>query len=123
MVLWTPKRLMAAWNINFAQNVVYDYAQITTSYQDIQESRHNRNYQDINLNHRLEKVKVGGLNYDMWKKIKSIEMGLGVEVTYNKVNSTAYVENILTLSTTSLDTRYPDGEQYSNLCRIFYTFK
>lgn len=103
------KRLMAAWNINLPACFFYDMAQVTTAYQDIEESRHNRNFRNSRLNHRIEKVKVGSLNIDMRKNIKSTELGIGGEVTYNKINSSAYGENISTGAITPLDTRYPDG--------------
>lgn len=103
------KRLMAAWQINFAASNIYDKAQWTAAYQDIEESRHNRNYRSINLNHRIEKIKVLSLNADFFKKIKKTELSYGAEITYNKVNSTAYSQNIQTGSKSNLDTRYPDG--------------
>jgi hemoglobin/transferrin/lactoferrin receptor protein len=103
------KRLMVAWNITLPATNLYDKAQITTAYQDIEESRHNRNYKSTKLNHRIENVKVGSLNADFYKKIKQTELGFGSEITYNKVNSTAYAENINTGIRSALDTRYPDG--------------
>ncbi|MBC7867967.1 MAG: TonB-dependent receptor, partial [Gloeobacteraceae cyanobacterium ES-bin-316] len=103
------KRFLAAWTVNLPASRLYDKAQFTTAYQAIEESRHNRNYRSTKLNHRNEQVKVGTLNVDFFKKIKVTEIGYGAELTYNKVTSTAYAENIVTAEKTALDTRYPDA--------------
>ncbi len=103
------KRLLAAWNINLPKSGIYDQAQITAAYQQVEESRHNRNYKSTKLNHRIEKLNIGSLNADFSKKIKKAELGYGLEITYNKVKSAAYEENISTGVQSPLDTRYPDG--------------
>ena len=48
-------------------------------------------------------------NADFAKKLDLHEIRYGLDGWYNKVNSTAYQENIVTGSTVALDTRYPDG--------------
>lgn len=103
------KRLLAAWNISIPSTNFYNKAQIVAAYQDVEESRHNRNYRSSILNHRQERVKIGSLNADFFKKMGQVEVNYGAEITYNKVNSTAYVENIITGARSGLDTRYPDG--------------
>ncbi len=103
------KRLLAAWAINLPASGMYDKAQITTAYQQVEESRHNRNYRSTKLNNRIEKLNIVSLNADFAKKIDELELGYGAEITYNKANSSAYAENITTGVKTPLDTRYPDG--------------
>ena len=103
------KRLLAAWAINLAGSKIYDKAQITTAYQQVEESRHNRNYRSTKLNNRIEKLNIVSLNTDFAKKIDRLELGYGAEITYNKANSSANAENITTGVKTPLDTRYPDG--------------
>lgn len=103
------KRLMAAWTVNLSQSRIYDKAQITAAYQQIEESRHNRNFKSSKLNHRIEKLDIVSLNADFRKMIGKLDMGYGAEITYNKVNSAAYAENTATGEKSSLDTRYPDG--------------
>lgn len=120
------KRLMAAWNINLPASSIYDKAQITTAYQYIEESRHNRNYRNFNLNHRAEKVKVATFNADFFKLIKKEELNYGAEITYNNVNSTAYRENISTHQRSALDTRYPNGgsntQSYAAYASLLHQF-
>ena len=103
------KRLLAAWQLNLPASNIYDASTITTAYQNIEESRHNRNFKSTKLNHRTEKVDVVSLNADFKKTIKANEFNYGVEFVYNKVNSSAYFENISTGQKGPLDTRYPDG--------------
>ncbi|MFZ1528637.1 MAG: TonB-dependent receptor [Ferruginibacter sp.] len=103
------KRLMAAWQMSLPATAVFDKAQLTTAYQAIEESRHNRNYRSSNLNHRTEKVKVATLNADFFKRAGKQEFNYGAEITYNKINSSANRENISTGALSALDTRYPDG--------------
>ena len=52
------KRLLAAWSVSLAKSTIYDKAQITTAYQQVEESRHNRNYRSSKLNHRMEKLDI-----------------------------------------------------------------
>ena len=103
------KRLLAAWQLNLPASNIYDAGTITTAYQNIEESRHNRNFKSTKLNHRTEKVDVVSLNADFKKTIKANEFSYGAEFVYNKVNSSAYSQNISTGQRTALDTRYPDG--------------
>ncbi len=103
------KRLMAAYQLTLPATKIFDKSQIVLAYQDIEESRNNRNFRSARLNQRIEHVKVGTLNADFFKKIKLLELGYGTELTYNKVNSTAFSENITTGVKSALDTRYPDG--------------
>ncbi len=115
------QRLLAAWHINLPASGIYDKAQIIAAYQDIEESRHNRNYRSTKLNHRNENVKIGTLNTDFFKRIKQTEFGYGAEITYNKVNSTAYAQNIQTGVENPLDTRYPDGGSNTQSYAVYAT--
>ena len=120
------QRLLAAWNINLPATNFYDKAQIITAYQGIEESRHNRNYRSTKLNHRTENVNIGSLNADFIKNIQRLQLGYGAEIIYNKVNSSAYAENITTGFQSALDTRYPDGgsntQSYAFYTSAIYKF-
>ncbi|MEO6488971.1 MAG: TonB-dependent receptor [Ferruginibacter sp.] len=115
------KRLLAAWTVNPGRTAIYDQAQIATAYQQVEESRHNRNFRSIKLNHREEQVKIGSVNADFLKKVKKFELGYGAELIYNKVNSSAYAENISTGAESPLDTRYPDGGSNSESYAAYAT--
>lgn len=115
------KRLLASWAINLEKNKIYDKAQITAAYQKVEESRHNRNYRSTKLNHRIEKLNIASLNADFAKKINQLELGYGTEITYNKVASSAYAENITTGEQSPLDTRYPDGGSNTQSYAVYAT--
>ncbi|MBK8611456.1 MAG: TonB-dependent receptor [Chitinophagaceae bacterium] len=103
------KRLLASWQLNLPKAKLYDQGTVTTAYQNIEESRHNRGYKSSKLNHRVEQVDIFSLNTDFKKTINKNEFNYGAEFVYNKVNSKAEFENIVTGQTGALDTRYPDG--------------
>ncbi len=103
------KRLLAAWHMNLPKLTWFDKGQITTAFQNIEESRHNRNFKAAKLNHRIEKVDVISWNADFKKSKGKSEYGYGSEITYNKVRSSAYFDNITNGQFGALDTRYPSG--------------
>ncbi len=102
------QRLLISWNVHF-QHSVLGQGNINTAYQFVEESRNNRNFRSSKLNHRIEQVKIGSLNADFKKDFQPLELGYGLELIYNHVQSRAYAENILTKVQSDLDTRYPDG--------------
>lgn len=93
----------------------------TASYQDIEESRNDRRFNSNNLNHRTEKIKVGGLTIDFQKKIKANQLRYGFDGQFNSLTSTAYRENISSGAISSLDTRYPDGDNTLNYWALYAT--
>jgi hemoglobin/transferrin/lactoferrin receptor protein len=103
-------RLMSAYTLELSNATnMYDAARITLGYQSIEESRMDRRFKKNFLNHRIENLDIVTLNADFSKKNGAHELRYGVDAWYNKVNSTAYQENIVADTTASLDTRYPDG--------------
>ncbi len=104
------KRLFGSYSLNLKNDHgTYDDARFILAYQHIEESRHDRKFNDNSLNHRTEKLDIITLNADLAKKIKRNEIRYGFEGTFNNVNSTANKENIATGEKVPLDTRYPDG--------------
>ncbi|MDN5203764.1 TonB-dependent receptor [Fulvivirgaceae bacterium BMA10] len=94
----------------FEKTKLYDQARIILSYQDVEESRNNRDFQDDHLRIREEEVKVYGLNIDLEKIINDKHrLFYGVESILNDVSSAAYSRNIVDGSITPLSTRYPSG--------------
>ena len=103
-------RFMGSYGLELTDTTsLYDAARFTLSYQAIEESRVERRFKQSSLNHRIEKVGVFTLNADLAKKFNSHELRYGLDANVNKVNSSAFVENIETAYISSLDTRYPDG--------------
>lgn len=104
------KRSFGSYTFNLkADKGFTDNARVVIGYQDIEESRHDRRFGKNLKNHRTEKLDIVTVNTDFDKKIKKNEIRYGAEITYNKVNSSAFAENIVTNDRLPLDTRYPDG--------------
>lgn len=103
-------RLMGAYTLELNNATsLYDAARLTVGYQSIEESRMDRKFKKNFLNHRIENLDILTLNADFSKKKGKSELRYGVDAWYNKVNSTAYQEDIVADTTAALDTRFPDG--------------
>lgn len=103
-------RLLAAYTFELSNTTkFYDNARLILAYQGIEESRMDRRFNKLGLNHRIEQLDIYTLNTDFMKKKGANELRYGAEVYLNLVNSTAYAENILTGDQLPIDTRYPDG--------------
>lgn len=98
-----------------------DVLTATASYQGIEESRHDRRFNNNNLSHRTEKIKVSGLTIDLQKKIKTNQLRYGFDGQFNSLTSTAFSENISSGATSPLDTRYPDGDNTLNYWAFYAT--
>jgi hemoglobin/transferrin/lactoferrin receptor protein len=83
----------------------------TASYQSIEESRITREYKKYDqLDRRQEHISVIGLTIDARRKMKRDEITSGIDFQFNDVSSEAKRTNIITGTTSKLDTRYPDGK-------------
>jgi hemoglobin/transferrin/lactoferrin receptor protein len=104
------ERMMLSYSLIMKDSVkLYDEARIILSQQFIEESRHNRNFKSVNLNHRIENIQVSGVNVDYTKSLGNHKINYGLENYFNGVKTRAYYEDIITGSTGALDTRYPSG--------------
>jgi hemoglobin/transferrin/lactoferrin receptor protein len=116
------ERLLASYQFKLSElGKMADALTVTASYQDVEESRHDRRFNNNNLNHRTEKIKVGGLTIDLQKKIKSNKIRYGFDSQFNNLESTAYRENITNGAISTLDTRYPDGDNIENYWAAYAT--
>ncbi|MEO6220820.1 MAG: TonB-dependent receptor, partial [Ginsengibacter sp.] len=113
------KRLLAAYTLSLGKVKLYDIANITAGYQDIEESRNNRNFGAAKLNRRIENVKAYSLNADFSKKFVKDEFRYGAEGVFNDVKSTAYQQDIVTGNRNGLDTRYPDGGSHTQSYALY----
>jgi hemoglobin/transferrin/lactoferrin receptor protein len=103
-------RMLAAYTLDLSnKNVMYDNARIILGYQSIWESRIDRKFKNNSRNHRVENLDILTFNADFSKKINEHEFRYGLDAYYNNVKSTAWTEDIFSMATSILDTRYPDG--------------
>jgi hemoglobin/transferrin/lactoferrin receptor protein len=103
-----------------------DEIQANINYQIIEESRYTREFKRYDrLDARIEKVKVGGFVLDARKKFKQQEITVGIDGQLNSLRSTAARINIKTGAVSTLDTRYPDGDNNMNNFGAYvqHTFK
>lgn len=111
------KRLLLSAQAKFTDyHSILENGTITLAYQNIKESRINRQFGSFHRNSRFEKVDVFSLNSDFYKSLtKNGERKLfyGLEFVHNNVASTAQ-GNVLNnkgaiVGSFDLDTRYPNG--------------
>ncbi len=115
------KRFLAAYHLELSGAKIYDKGMITAAFQDIEESRISRNFNNVNKRSQYEKVAVWTLNADFQKVIKANTIQYGAELTYNDVKSTATNLNINTGVITPSGTRYPDGKNTMQSLAVYLT--
>ncbi len=88
----------------------YDNAKFHLAYQQFEESRHDRNFNDPILRHRVEKVKAYSVNIDLEKHLnQNLNLRYGLEWVGNKVNSSGTNENIYSKKVEVGPSRYPNA--------------
>jgi len=104
-------RAMVAYHANLSNGTkLYNIGKITLAWQNIDQTRHDRRFNNVNRNNRIENVMVYSLNADFSKNLgEKTRLNYGLEYYFNDVTSTAYSENINTGVQSPLDTRYASG--------------
>jgi len=117
------KRILGAYRLELKNEVgFFDNAKLVAAYQNMEESRHKRNFGDNERKSQTEKVNVLSLNIDMEKEIAGQhEFRYGTEVNHNSVHSSAFFKNIFSGTTRAADTRYPDGVSTMHTIATFVT--
>ena len=97
---------------------------LTTAYQNVEESRVNRKFENLTRSHQVEKVDVYSINADFYGNIaQGNSLSYGLEWTYNKIKSKGYaidlvldLENIVNYTNrTMIPSRDPsDGSSASS---------
>lgn len=116
------KWVMAHLNVNYnkSNNILYDNAKFNIAFQSFGESRHDRDFQDVNRNSREESVNAYSLNLDLEKALyKKLSLYYGLEYVYNAVASFAFQENIETFDREPISTRYPNGSSWQSVAAYF----
>jgi hemoglobin/transferrin/lactoferrin receptor protein len=116
------QRLIGSYQLKIKDlGALADALTATASYQDIEESRHDRRFNNNNLNHRVENIKVAGLTIDLQKNMNAHKLRYGFDSQFNNLTSTATRENVSTGAITPIDTRYPDGDNQVNYWSLYAT--
>jgi hemoglobin/transferrin/lactoferrin receptor protein len=116
------QRLMAAYNLTF-NNVgrFADRLNAIISYQNIEESRHDRRFNRPNRRNQIEHVDVAGVTVDLQKIFGHSDIRYGFDAQFSSLNSTAYNYNIVTSERSAVATRYPDGENTLRNYAMYFT--
>jgi hemoglobin/transferrin/lactoferrin receptor protein len=122
------ERLMASYKLqindvgSFADKII-----TTISYQAIEESRHDRRFNDGTVpnndrrNDRTEQVDVWGVTVNFAKVFGSNNLRYGFDGQFNSLKSTASRTNVATGEVTPQNTRYPDGDNTMNVMALYAT--
>ncbi|MCP4054293.1 TonB-dependent receptor [Mesoflavibacter zeaxanthinifaciens subsp. sabulilitoris] len=101
----------------------YDNIKATFAYQNFEESRIDRDFEDIIRNIHEESVNALSFNLDLEKDLsKKSSLFYGFEYVFNKVNSIGYTENIEDNTTGNTVSRYPDGATWKSTA-IYANYK
>ena len=94
---------------------MYDMLNMTLAWQNFEESRHDRDFGDTELRHRIEKVNAFSLNLDLEKEVGE-RQGLyyGVEALVNTVESTGEDEDVSTGIRVPGPARYPSPSDWES---------
>lgn len=116
------KRLMTSYNLSISSlGQMADELSLTASYQNVEESRHDRRFNNNNRNNRIENIDVWGLTVDFSKVIGKNKLRYGIDGQFNDLTSKAHRTDITTGAKTKLDTRYPDGDNTMSTLAAFLT--
>ena len=104
------KRVLAVYSLEKENVFSNTDFKLDAGYQNVEESRINRNFGKVNRNRRVENVAVYSLSANFETKLKIGNIYYGIENYYDDLKSTASVYNVTTGATAPLDTRYPNGK-------------
>ena len=114
------KRLLGAYEMNTKDFAFFNEFKINLNFQDIEESRQQREYRRYNrFDSRKEKVRIGGFVADGRKIFNHNEITIGVDGQLNFVQSRASRTNLNTGAVAKLDSRYPDGKNKVNYFGLY----
>ncbi len=109
---------------NHSDKGLYNEMTVRFAHQFFEESRNDRDFQDVNKNIRVEKVNALSLNMDFNKKFdERHNIFYGVEAVYNDVNSDGSTENIITNVVSDGPSRYPESNWESYAAYFTYQYK
>lgn len=116
------RRVMAAYQLKITNlGNMADQMTATLSYQDVEESRYTRRFNNNNLDGRVENVGVAALTIDFSKVRGKNQFRYGFDSQFNGVVSTATRTNIATGAVAGLDTRYPSGNNSLHTLALYAT--
>jgi hemoglobin/transferrin/lactoferrin receptor protein len=115
-------RFMGAYTLGLTlENIFADEMKATLSYQNIEESRHDRSFGSDRRRNQIEKVDVMGVTVDFQKTFNNNILRYGFDGQFNQLSSTAFRYNIINGAHTPVQTRYPDGQNTMNYSALYFS--
>jgi len=103
---------------------LWDAFKLQFSVQQYEESRHDRRFNDNNLNSRFENLNIFSFNADFNKKLSpDFFYFYGIEAYNDNLKSTAYTKDITNNIQSPLSTRYPDGDNSYQTLAAYSAFR
>lgn len=115
-------RFLAAYKLTKEKALFNSNMTLGLSYQNVEESRISRKFNDDITKSQFEKVNVFSVNADFKTKIGNGDFLYGLEAFHDNVNSSATKVNRVTNTTSAADTRYPNGYNYTLRTDLFATY-
>lgn len=108
---------------NTEKNIFFDQADMRLAHQYFQESRIDRDFNDVVKRNRTEKVDAISANIDFTKSFGDVSLlYYGLEAVYNKVKSTGYDTDITMDSISDGPSRYPESDWQSYALYLTYRY-
>ncbi|MBM3412949.1 MAG: TonB-dependent receptor [Bacteroidetes bacterium] len=113
-------RWLSSYEWSNTKNKIADQLRFMISYQDVKESRQQREYLAYTrFDSRREHIQIAALNFDVKEKWNNHELILGADGQFNFLHSVADRTNLLTGAVTPLDSRYPNGKNEMHLLGVY----
>ncbi len=116
------KRLFANYTLSKENAFFGSDFKLMTTYQNLEESRHNRNFKNYNLQNRIEKVNMFSIDFDLQKKFTKSTLYYGINTVYDNLKSTASSNNINTGIENPIISRYPNGDNNTLKAEIYASY-
>lgn len=110
------KWIMNRFSLNHSKSTkVYDKLRFIASYQNYEESRHDRKFNNLRRRSQIENVNIFSLNIDLNKKLsEKLDLSYGAEFVSNSISSEGKRVHIVTLEEQTINSRYPDSSTWNS---------
>jgi hemoglobin/transferrin/lactoferrin receptor protein len=110
------KWIMNRFAVNHSKSTkLYDKLRFIASFQNYEESRHDRRFNNLRRRSQIENVGIFSLNSDLNKKIsEKLDLSYGAEFVSNSISSEGKRVNIVTLEEEKINSRYPNNSKWNS---------
>ena len=116
------KRLFANYTLSKENAFWGSDFKLMTTFQNLEESRYNRNFKNYNLQSRIEKVSMFSVDFDLQKKFAKSTLYYGINSVFDDLKSTGFARNINTSIENPINSRYPNGTNNTLKSEIYASF-